>query len=440
MKKRLVILTLLGLMPLSMFGCSSNKVPEEVPVVTVQNLEINQNDYRGAYMRVNGLKNKINEVVQGFNSIQNDGVISVNPSNYWNSDNFIYFTNNFLDTELFDYTQYFNETETEWQEAYNYTEAQFYDENGNPTVNGLKIEHTDLNKYLLSFDGKKPRYAPNSYDNFKYDLNCTYNGNYDWLQFQTITNSSTTPEDVCTEMVEYARRGNTFLVQTATERLMVTYKDLGATNENASNPIEKSQIESFSYSKLSGKTLPKYNNENLIEEIETNTDCIFMSVFEIEPITEDGELTDQYNPSDTLFTHIDDITDENWVREFPIEEGFYQTYITFDGTDMTIYNYNELADRMEVIEFKSDGTIQDDIVNLTKQVRTVEQAYITEDGLQTGTLTLLIDEFGNVCNDDKSVMLEANKCVFDENGYFVIPDGFMGIYMEKPEDETEESE
>lgn len=449
------------LIALSISGCASDeekqqKLIEEQKKASAA-MEVNQNDYRGGYMRVDAIKTKIVAIVESFNQVQNDNIMVSSPSDYWNDENFLYFTNNFLVTTQFDDTQYFNELETDWETAYNATLSCFKDANGNylkPYVtNDLKIEKdsTTNNLYELCYTvpNINPEYLLSDYAiQIPYEVTCTFDANHDWLQMKkvgtiqkkTVYNEADSQDKLypCEELVEYGRQKstNSFIIQTSKERLYVTYETLEGTTENEFNPLVNARIVSFTYSKLSDAKLPVYMEEKIEEAREDDLNGLFGTKANSLYLTENGDIVNRYNLRDSIFLHIDDIT-ADWVLEYPMEEGYYDTYITFDGSDMTVYNQNKLSEKMEIIEFKSDGSIQDKTMLIIHPLHTVEVGYVNSDGSLHGTVTIFVNDKGDATDEEGNILIAGDSILRNKDGEVIFDDSIMEKLNLLPEPEPE---
>ncbi len=463
MKKRKILSILLSTLMLTslLTGCVSNEEKEQQAIDAKKQesalMEVNQNDYRGGYMRTEAIKTKIVAIVESFNQVQNDSIIQTSPSDYWNNENFLWFKNNFLVTDQFADTQYFNELETDWDTAYQATYLCFYDENGNyikPYItNYFNIEKDPVSANLYRISYTVPdRFVPYIQSEYAlqipYEVTCMFDANHDWLQMKKMATvkkrdvytDATGDEKLnpCEELVEYGRQKNTnsFVIQTSKERLYVTYETLEGTMENDFNPLENAKITSFAYSRLSDAILPVYMDEKIEDTGEEVLENVFGSRASSLYLTENSDIANQYNLRDSIFTHIDDIT-ADWVLEYPFEEGYYDTYITFDGSDMTIYNKNKLSDKVEIIEFKSDGSIQDKTMLLLHPLHEVEVKYVNGDGSIHGTTTIYVNDNGDATDVDGNVLIPGDSVVQNKDGEFIFDNTLLDKLGLLPKEETE---
>lgn len=431
----------------SMVGCQSAEEKQAQETAQKKEVastkEVNQNDYRGGYMRVKAITNKVIEVVNNFNASQNKDIIKQNPSNYWNDANFQYFANDFLVSKEFDYTQYCNELESpDFDEVVTYTKGLFYDKEQGIYIDGsmsnFNMKKNAVNDYSITYNqNKNPNYLKSEIAyTFRYSVDSTFDPNHDWLQMQHVGNcpqALKTP--VVEHLVEYGRQKdtNSFVIQFPTERLYITYETLEGSDENEFNPLENAKITYFAYSKLSGKKLPYYV-EREIEQIEAG---ILTPEAVSEGIDEEGNIVFQYNLRDSIFPHFNDIT-ADWVLEYPIEEGYYDNYIVFDGKDMTIYNQNHMSNQMEIIEFHSDGTIQDKTLSLVETLTPFTLSWVNEDGSKTGTCEGYVNENRDFTDENGDILIPAEKALYNSEGKVIVGDDFLAKIGELDETPVED--
>lgn len=446
-------LLLSAMLCLSATACASKEEKQaqivEQQKTTAAGLEVNQNDYRGGYMRIQAIKGKVVEILNNFNASQNKEIIQQNPSNYWNDDNFLYFDTNFLVSEWLTNTRYFNEMQTDWDTAKSSMMKQFYNENGNivyPGVRSVTVsrDETTTNHYYVDYTWNGlPEYAKARATSFNmnYHIDCTYDANHDWLQMvKTASCNQLANVDITEELIEYGRqkKTNSFVIQFPTERLYITYETLEGNSENEFNPLENAKITSFAYSRLSGKKLPHYVEEE-ISKIEQG---ILTEGVKTEGLDEEGNVVFQYNLRDSIFPHFDDIT-ADWVLEFPIEEGYYDNYIVFDGTNMTIYNQNHMSNQMEIIEFHSDGTIQDKTLSLQETLTPFTLNWVNEDGSLTGELELFVNETHDLTDETGEVLIPADKALYNKDNRVIVSNEFlkkMGVIKDEGNEDPSEEE
>ena len=456
-KKKLFKLLSIGLASVLAFstliGCSNSEEKKEKEVQAQKEVaskqEVNQNDYRGGYTRIGAIQKKVVEIVNNFNVAQNKEIIQQNPSSYWNDENFVFFTNDFLKNDDFHQTQYFNELETEWTDVETYTKALFIDANGNyidPHYSGISIEHIGTNDYSLGYNwtGLPPYCKSQTYAlQMKYKLLCTYDSNHDWLQYRKSAKADLDKWkdlDITEDLIEYGRQKatNSFVIQYPMERLYITYETLEGTEENQYNPLENAKITSFAYSKLSGKKLPYYTEK----ELELIEEGILTDGIQTENVSDEGDITYQYSLRDSIFPHFTDIT-ADWVLEYPIEEGYYDKYIVFDGSNMTIYNQNKMSNQMEIIEFHSDGSIQDRALSLQETLTPFTLHWVNSDGTLTGDVDLWVNETYDLVDEEGNVLIPSDKAVYNSDNRVIVDDAFlskMGLLEETPTEPTEPTE
>lgn len=382
MKKKLCVLFAFILAISMITGCAKGGEPANTETAPVQILEVNQNDYRGAMMRVEAIKGKVMSVVESFNE-RNQAIVDGQPSNYWSSDNYLYFTSNFIDDTLYLQTVYLNELQTDWATVDEYTRKQFIDANGNATVENLEILRNTVNDYSINyktykkFDFIESVYAPYTI----IGINCLYDGNHDWAKIITNNKIEGVTVPVTDAFFEYGRVGNSFIIQTQNERLFITYQSTDGSLENENNPLQNGEVKSFYYAKLAGdKRLPQYE----IEDVDKEAVMGSMTVTS-EFLSSSGEVCNQYNPVDSIFNHIEDITPE-WVTDLTWEQGYYSQFMIYENGELTIWNMNKLSNEIETICFHADGT-QDGYSTDVEEIPVPEVPETTESTSETSSET-----------------------------------------------------
>ena len=438
MKKKITYLLILNLILINVAGCgkkTSGSTNDEAQQLLTTCVEVNQNDYRGAYMRADAIKNNVLGVVESFNESNNE-VAMTNVSDYWNSENYQYFKTSLIGNPYLPFTQIANETETDWDTVYNETYNLFcYTNDDGDTVTDITdydFVRNAENEYNLNFSEQTviPSIDNNLQRIWK-DMHLLYDGNHDWakcyMESYLYSNKYYPIQD---GLFEYGRQTDkSFVIQTETERLYVIYEDNlyeyptyeesedgktttmtvdgktytytdtdkmdedeAKTYEDANNeymekyaevenytmvqdadgkvwtnPLADKKIKAFYYSRLDGNILPEY--EELAREqykqdkIEKERDVIDILNYEVDysdyespSLWEVGEktyVTGYYNvDNDSIFSHINDI-DKSWVTEKAYN---LSQSISYEDGNLTIQNYNKLSGKIEVFEYKADGS------------------------------------------------------------------------------------
>lgn len=427
MKKRLgrrIICLLLSLMLVSamLTGCATNEdgggATNSGAVNTTENIEVNQNDYRGAVKRTMAIKGNILSIIDTFNE-RNTSIVTENPSSYWESDAYKYLSLNFVNEELLNLTGFFNETETDWATVESATLGNFTDAEGNLLVQNYMLVREDENKYVLNFT-QNGIYAwfQNKTASFNNVIDVTYDASHDWAKtVRTRREAYGTSPTVSDGLFEYARLGdNSFAIQTETERLYVVYEDTLYDEANASelltNPLADKKIVYFCYSRLDGSPLPQYLE---VIEDENTGEKILQFGYQVNNavnVTANGEYICQYNPCDSMFYDIDNVN-ENWVLE---HNGFLSQVLIYSEDTLTVKTLNELSNKMEYTIFHADGTTEsgieekpteEDIIN---QILGAEEEPVEEEVFDTARF-----EYDNPLADVYIV-----NCLASERQYFEV--------------------
>lgn len=370
MKKRF-FMALGVLMSIAVLGGCGKKVDSEEEAArkaaATLLIEVNQNDYRGAIIRTNQIKESISQVVDGYLSSNKD-IQGENKSDYWNDDKFLYFTTNFLEDKTRKWTNLFNETETDWDTVVNSLKS-------NMEAAGIKnpvITRIGENEYQLEYaETFTEPYVDKERIRYDRNIHCFYDANHDWAYAAMTSKPSGAGTNYKDGLYQYARRNNTFIIQTEDERLIVNYgepkqveqqvttkdekgKDVVTTQigpSNTGNLFVDRQIDSFYYSSLNGRVLPYYvlKRESDASYVVTSTS----GGVDPNKVTPDGEVAVMYNQANNdIFTRLSDIGPE-WVTEDG--DAYYSQVIKYEEGTLTVRNYNPLSNMIEVFIFYSDG-------------------------------------------------------------------------------------
>ena len=231
----------------SLTGCNNKKPsPEDEAAAAAaaakrtELIEVNQNDYRGAYFRAEAIKQTVLNIIEGFNE-RNTAIEAEHPSDFWLSDSYKYLSVNLLNDEVWVPMVFLNETETDWETAAEATYSNFKNEKGNWTVDSLTLTRKEANVYELVYSKNEtvPYYKNGEKKyNFKTTYKVNYDANHDWAQCARYrTGNGLT---ICDGLFEYARLNETeFVIQTVNERLYIKYEDgLFDYDNNTTNIVE----------------------------------------------------------------------------------------------------------------------------------------------------------------------------------------------------------
>lgn len=419
-KSKIATAVMFSLLTSCLAGCGKQSLDTQTVIDSaddIETVEVNQNDYRGGTKRIEAIRGNILNIVDGFNQT-NFAIQAEHPCSYWSSEDYQYFIAHFISDEIYYHTSLFNEFETDWETVETTLRDMYANADGN-TPQDFAVTRVTDNHYTLGYreQGAMTEWLYHPID-IQWKWNCVYNPTHDWLQ--TIRygtpNSGKEKTNFETQILEYGRRGNVFIIQTEYERLYVVYEstepvtventsmyildnkgeeipvtqediDSGAVNiENVQyhtnsivtyNPLKNNTIKAFYYSRLDGNVLPQYYNEEEsgLEEEDglgtsgsrnenINYDLVltpyamteeFANAHNIPLATDfnDGYIKTHYNTCDSIFTHINDI-DKDWVTEM----GTYQQVISYENGDLTVRTANQLSRLYEVFKFYSNGDVE----------------------------------------------------------------------------------
>lgn len=373
-------------------GCGNKVSPEdeaaaaEAAARQTMLIEVNQNDYRGAFYRAEAIKSAIIGVIDMFNE-RNTAIESERPSDFWNSDSYKYLNLNLLNNEVWLPTVFLNETETDWDTAAEATYNMYKDENGNWTVAYLSLTREEANQYKLVIQNNDTvpfyRNGNQSYY-FTTTYKVSYDGNHDWAQCVRYREGNDT--SICDGLFEYARISDTeFVIQTSTERMYIRYEDglydydtpvvnvvegegqEGAAQEAETNgqaelhnPLGEKPIKEFYYSQLNGE--PRYEYaEIVVEEGEKPFFSFFDDASDIvrrgfNDVDENNKWVCVYDAeNDSIFNDLASAGSKEWVFQ---DNGRFKQCISYYDSMMVVKNENTLVDMLECTNFFADGTTE----------------------------------------------------------------------------------
>ena len=377
MKKSISIFLSLLLGVTCMTGCGKDPAKEAARIAAEQEathlIELNQNDYRGGITRIEEIRTSINNLMMSYKE-KNDAVVSERGTDYWNSEDFMYFTNNLISDKAYLYTDVFNETETTWEDAEALTKDTMI-ASGEVNEEGIIIERLEENVYRLKYTQNHATepYLERERQVVDRDISCTFDANHDWVS--AVMKSK--PRDSDTKeytdgLMEYARIGNTFVIQTQNERLLITFseprKEIIETttkdkdgNETVTteevvvdtgNYFADRDIVSLYYSRLNGKVLPYYV---LAQETDWEDGLWGESYGIVDDLTSpDGEIAYQYNANkDSIFANLEAANNKDWV--FRDGYAYYDQTVVYENGNLEIKDYNKLNNMFEVFTYYADG-------------------------------------------------------------------------------------
>ena len=472
-KSKIAMATMLSLLVSCLAGCGKQPLDTQTVIDNaddIETIEVNQNDYRGGIKRIEAIRGNVLNIVNGFNE-KNFEIQAEFPCSYWSSEEYQYFIAHFINGEIYQYTDLFNEFETDWATVDTTVKGMLANSEGNLPQN-FALERVTDNHYTLSFREQNAMAewweSPNDTIWF---WDCIYNPTHDWVQ--TIQygypTSGSEKTHFQTQFLEYGRRENVFIIQTEYERLYVVYentepvtventsmyvlnnkgKEIPVTQEDIDsgavniedvqyhtnsivtyNPLKNNTIKAFYYSRLDGNILPQYYSEedDGLEEADglgtrgaknemVNYDLV---------LTPEGYLKNQYNTCDSIFPHIDDIT-KDWVTEM----GTYQQVVVYENGDLTVKTANQLSHLYEIFKFYSNGNVENSTEPMVVPEPTVvsandvQETVSGDDAQETTELsTYNLYEIGKNCSGlgevtigDDTFAIPINVTDFNTHGF-----------------------
>lgn len=350
MKKAVIICVLVLLL---LTGCKKDgDVSAQTPTPTI---EVEANDYNGAILRIDKLVADAHTIINQYTE-KVKSVMETNPTDYWNIQDFFSINLEFLDNWALQNTGYFNER-SDWNETYNLIYQTFLNADGKPIVDDLNIIRNSSGDYNIFYNA----YLTTLMYGYAYTsrrIECIYDAGHDWLRTYVKDTKYNNTISYLDGIFEYARYGNTFLIQTQTERLVLIYDD--------NNTLNK-----FYYSKLSSKKdRAKYHPYIYVTE-ETESD---QDIEPKEPIVQyvdidtTGLLLNQYNEDDTIFTRFSRDSLETEFFEWVMEEPTALINVIYDNGILSVTQTNELSGKNEIFSVDMNGKVSREIKPISDEI------------------------------------------------------------------------
>lgn len=359
---------------------SCKKKNEEVSQVESTPNEL-LNDYRGGIYRSIALENKVLDILNYMKS-NNEKIRNTVPNNFWNTEGYQEFVEEFILTDMIDDTDGFNEELTDWDEIVTYMETNpnsFTVMNDDGTYSlkddAISIEKLAKNEYIIKDITSDFSFGDNVY-NGQTTYNCLYDSDKDWLKGTRTVNLTGQTYDnkkipkATTDLYEYIRiDDNTFAIQTIYERLFILLEPV-----DDDVPIVDREIKEFYYSRLNKgqrTTFSPFKPLNLgttPEEYDWEKEEYNNTMLSYPFFNENGDMACSYGCNDSIFLkeNIAEEIDENWVFE---DKALIQTMVYKEGA-LVVTTYNKLTERYERFIFTekgvSDNTVKEleDIVEI----------------------------------------------------------------------------
>ncbi len=344
MRNRLIYL--ICLMALLLAGCSAEEAeaPVQEEPVAENVINIQNNDYNGSVERILGIEESVMNLIDGYIG-KMEAVKEENPDDYWNSDDYTFFSFNGFSKELINHYGWLNERQP-FEDASASVRNTFLDSEGQfpAGMGGYSLTRDAMNHYtcVYSREGSFPVIG-NILACF--DTEVIYDANHDWSTvYERYAGYYNQDTRILDKMFEYARldrlgTDNRFAIQTETERAYAVYDSEG-------------KLKTLYYSQLDGenrdKVYPLYTEtQEIVEEYGT-----FRWVTTKTENTYPSTITSIYNEEDSLFKNVDSI-DGNWV----IGDANIRNVIIYEDEALTIRQYNYLSGKMEESVIDRDGQV-----------------------------------------------------------------------------------
>lgn len=404
--KRKIKFFLSGMLIISLLaGCQKAPSEEEQAAAAAEAarrtalIEVNQNDYRGAFYRTEAIKSAVLDIINEFNE-RNTAIESERPSDFWLSDSYKYLSVNLLNNESWFPTVYLNETETDWNSAAEATYRIFKDADGNWQVPYLALTRKEANVYelVIQRDETAPFYQ-NGKTSYRWTTTykITYDANHDWAQ--CVRYKEGNGLSLCDSIFEYARLNETeFAIQTAKERLYIRYEDglfdydgvnvnvveggeavsvpesqegestesqpvedQQPTTAELHNPLAEKPVKEFYYTLLDGEPRYSYaeikadeNNQPFFSFFGENQNYVGKGFTNVD---ENANYVCIYNDNDSIFNDLSAIAGNGKEWAFA-ENGRFKQSISYYDSMMVVKNENNMVNTLECTNFLADGTTE----------------------------------------------------------------------------------
>lgn len=360
---------------------SCGKKTEEVSQVEYTPNEL-LNDYRGGMYRSIALENKVLDILNYMRS-NNEKIREITPNNFWNTEGYQEFVEEFILTDMIKDTDGFNEELTSWDEIISYMESNpnsFTVQNDDGTYRAkdysLSIKRLAKNEYSISGITSDFSFGDNVYSG-QTTYTCLYDSDKDWLKGTRTVNLTGQTYDgkkipkATTDLYEYIRiDDNTFAIQTIYERLFILLEPV-----DDDVPIVDRKIKEFYYSRLNKgqrTTFTPFKPLNLgttAEEYNWDKEAYNNTMQSYPFFNENGDMACSYGYNDSIFLkeNIAEEINENWVFE---DKALIQTMVYKEGA-LVVTTYNKLTERYERFIFTEKG-VSDDTVKKLEDIVEIE--------------------------------------------------------------------
>ena len=427
--KKILAFLLASMMCISMTACNKKEELSEEELaaqaaIEQENKEILMNDYRGGVKRTLALKNSILELVDTMKA-NNVTVRESNPNSFWSKDDYQDFVTNFMNTDIINDTQWFNEEEADWEQTYTQicSQSSHYTQKadgGYALKEGVSITRNEKDDYSVSgLKNKTIRTGNSSYEGTA-NYRILYDCDKDWCKAYMSLTVDQNIAPVTAELFEYARIDNdTFAIQTGNERILIKLE-----SADSDTDIRQRTIKEFYYSKLVSdgarttfepfETLAEYDagNSNLYSSANVKTNEAMQQYPEL---NDRGDVATLYSKNDSLFlseilfasegedteSETDDskkeekkkskneetgISATDKAREWVFEDKALQQALCYKDGSLVVTTYNKLSEKYERFEYAVAGTDEkvteelEDMVEINNLVGVIElESYQQDD-------------------------------------------------------------
>lgn len=375
--KRTLAIAMSSFMLISMAGCKQQPTEEELAQQKAEATaakEIKQNDYRGSVKRTLAIKD---EVISLLDTMKSNNIVlrEDSPNSFWNMEGYQDFVSTFLDYEIFNDTQWFNEESADWETTVNQISSQSNSftktsDGKNTLQTGVSVIRNEKDDYSVT-GVPWVMNIPLSDEYFTYSGKANYRVLYDcdkdWCKaYSTMTVVKELPATTV-EMFEYQRiNDDVYAIQTSRERLMVIFDPVEEDTD-----IRNRTIKEFYYSKLvSEGQRTTFDPYEPLPEVDVVTkkairdnEKFNLLMAENPAFNADGECCSRYGEQDSMFYEYE-IT-KNWVFE---DKSLQQAICYKDGT-LLVTTYNKLSDSYERYVYAtsaSDESIKKELEELVE--------------------------------------------------------------------------
>lgn len=360
--KRIFAVMLAAVMAVSMTACGKDKQQTaEQEALSVELQELRQSDYRGGVKRAIAIKDNILEMMEDMKA-NNVTIRQTSPNSFWTVDGYQDFVSTFLDVQVIEDTQWFNEEQTDWDTILKqYMSNPAFSDGEQLTATFTRNEKDDyrIDNVPFSFNIKGEAIVGGELE--LYDTTVSGSSSYrilydcdkDWCKAYITMPPLEDDDDVrkikdiTVNLFEYERiDDNTFSMQTSRERLLVKLQPV-----EGDVPICDRTVKELYYSKLVQEgcrttftpETPLLEKDLLTGEALEDNVAYNEKLRDYVWVNDEGDLAMWYGKNDSMFFNApSDITPE-WVFE---DKSLQQAICYKDGV-LVVTTYNKLSTNYE---------------------------------------------------------------------------------------------